>query len=121
MGASLLIALVLAIPFGMLAAVSRWRVVQYGVSLISMLGLSIPTFWLGMMLLLVLSVHYRVLPSGGMGPVGQELGLLNRLHYLIGPAFVLATLEIATWSRYVRSSVLEVLGQDFIRTAAPRA
>jgi peptide/nickel transport system permease protein len=117
MGASLLIALTLSVPFGVLAAVSRWRPLQYFVSLISMLGLSIPTFWFGMMLLLLLSVRFRVLPSGGMGPIGQEIGPLERLHYLIGPAFVLATLEIATWSRYVRSSILEVMGQDFIRTA----
>ena len=117
MGASLLIAFVLAIPFGVLSAVSRRRVVQYGASMLSMLGLSIPTFWLGMMILLLLSVRFRLIPSGGMGPVGQELGLLDRLHYLIAPAFVLATLEIASWSRYVRSSMLEAIGQDYVRTA----
>jgi peptide/nickel transport system permease protein len=52
-----------------------------------------------------------------MGPAGQDVGVLERLHYLIAPAFVLATLEIASWSRYVRSSLLDVLGQDFVRTA----
>jgi len=117
MGAALLIALVLSVPFGVVSAVSRSRLVQYLTSLVSMLGLSMPTFWLGMMVLLFLSVRFRIVPSGGMGPAGQDVGVLERLHYLIAPAFVLATLEIASWSRYVRSSMLEVLGQDFVRTA----
>ena len=73
MGAALLIALVLAVPFGVLSAVSRSRLVQYGTSLASMLGLSMPTFWLGMMILLFLSVRFRIFPSGGMGPPGQDV------------------------------------------------
>jgi peptide/nickel transport system permease protein len=118
MGAALVIALVLSVPFGVLSAVSRSRLVQYGTSLLSMLGLSMPTFWLGMMILLFLSVRLRIIPSGGMGPPGQDVGVLERLHYLIAPAFVLSTLEIASWSRYIRSSMLEVLGQDFVSGGA---
>ncbi len=114
--AALILALVLAVPFGVIAAVSRRRWVQHQASLASMLGVSIPTFWLGMMVLLVFSVKLRWLPSGGMAAIGVGFTLTNRLHHLIGPALVLSTLYIAAWSRYVRSSLLEVIHQDYIRT-----
>jgi peptide/nickel transport system permease protein len=117
MAAALLIALVLAVPFGAVSAVSRWRAVQYLASVVAMLGVSIPTFWLGMMVLLVFSVRLRILPSGGIATIGLEHDPVDRLLHLIGPASVLATMYIAAWSRYVRSSLLEVLHQDYIRLA----
>lgn len=116
-GASLIIALVLAIPLGVLSAISTRRGVQHGASILSMLGISVPTFWLGMIILLFFSVKFSVIPSGGMATVGEDFSVLDRLHHLIAPAFVLATLEIAGWSRYVRSSILEVIGEDYVRTA----
>ncbi len=117
MVATVIIALVLAVPFGVLSATSKRRSVQYAASVASMLGISIPTFWLGIMILLLLSVKFRVLPSGGMSTLGADFNIFDRLHHLIAPAFVLATLRIAGWSRYVRSSMLEVMGQDYVRTA----
>lgn len=116
-GASLLIALVLSVPVGVVSAMSPRRIVQYGASIVSMIGISLPTFWLGMMILLFLSVKIQLVPAGGMETIGSGFDPLDRLHHLIAPAFVLATLEIAGWSRYVRSSVLEVVGEDYIRTA----
>lgn len=116
MMAALILALALAVPFGVISAVSGRRWVQYQASLASMLGVSIPTFWLGMMILLVFSVKLRWLPSGGMATIGVGFSLTNRVHHLIGPAVVLSTLYIAGWSRYVRSSLLEVIHQDYIRT-----
>ena len=115
--ASLLIAIVLAVPFGVLSALSPRRVVQYTASVVAMLGISIPTFWLGMMILLFFSVDVRLIPSGGMETIGLGFNLPDRLAHLIAPAFVLATLQIAGWSRYVRSSILEVIGEDYVRTA----
>jgi peptide/nickel transport system permease protein len=117
MVAALLIAAVFSIPLGVLSAVSRRRSAQYLSSIFSMLGISVPTFWLGMMALLVLSVRLRIIPSGGMATIGMDFDLGDRLIHLIVPACVLATLEIAGWSRYVRSSMLEVIAQDFVRTA----
>ena len=117
MAASLLIAAILAIPLGVLSAVSRRRWVQYLASIFSMLGISIPTFWLGMMILLALSLRMGVIPSGGMETIGLGFNLGDRLVHLIAPACVLATLQIAGWSRYVRSSMLEAISQDFVRTA----
>jgi peptide/nickel transport system permease protein len=117
MGTARCIALVFAVPFGVLSAVSRRRSAQYTASVLSMLGISIPTFWLGLMILLVFSVRLRVIPTGGMGTLGMDFNLGDRLIHLVAPACVFATLEIASWSRYVRSSMLEVIGQDYIRTA----
>ncbi len=114
---SLLIAVLLSVPLGVLSAVSRHRWVQYLSSVFSMLGISIPTFWLGMMILLFFSLRLGLLPSGGMDTIGMGFNPWDRLIHLIAPAFVLATLQIAGWSRYIRSSMLEVVGQDFIRTA----
>mgnify|MGYP005840399001 CR=1 FL=1 len=115
--ATLAIALAVSVPFGVLSATSPRRSVQYASSIISMLGISIPTFWLGIMILLVFSVKVRIIPSGGMATIGQGFNLIDRLHHVIAPACVLATLRIAGWSRYVRSSMLEVMAQDYVRTA----
>jgi peptide/nickel transport system permease protein len=116
--ASLTIALIFSIPFGIFTALYRNRFVQYISNTVAMLGVSIPTFWLGMVILLFFSVRMRIIPSGGMMSIGAEgLNLWDRLYHIIPPAAVLATLHIAGWSRYVRSSMLEVVGQDYIRTA----
>jgi peptide/nickel transport system permease protein len=117
MGAALLLALVLSVPLGVASALSRRKTVQHAASVLSMLGVSIPTFWLGLMILLVFSVRLRWLPSGGMATVGRGFDPLDSLQHVLAPALVLATLEIAGWSRYIRSSMLEVAAQDYVRTA----
>lgn len=117
MTAALLLALVVAVPFGVLSAISKRAWVKHLSSVLAMLGISIPTFWLGIMLLLVFSVRLRLLPSGGSSTIGMDFNLYDRFIHLIGPASVLATLYIAGWSRYVRSSMLDVMTQDYVRTA----
>lgn len=114
---SLLIALVVSVPFGIFSALLRNRLAQYVSNVIAMLGVSVPTFWLGLIILLFLSVKLRIIPSGGMFTIGKDFELGDRLAHLIPPAAVLATLHVAGWSRYVRSSMLEVIGQDYIQTA----
>ena len=114
--ASLVIASAVAIPVGVLAATTR-PTLQRLIGSITMLGVSVPTFWLGIVVLLVFSVKLRVLPSGGMATIGAGFDLADRLWHVAGPAAVLATLEIAGWSRYLRSVLLEAMGQDYIRTA----
>ena len=113
---SLLIALAIAVPLGVLGATAR-PAMQRVIGAVSMLGVSVPTFWLGMIVLLFLSVKVRLLPSGGMATIGADFSLADRLWHLIAPAAVLATLEIAGWSRYLRSMLLESLRQDYITTA----
>ena len=116
--ASLIIALVFSIPFGIFSALNKNRGVQFTSNAIAMLGVSIPTFWLGLVVLLFFSVKMRIIPTGGMATIGLDgFQPWDRLRHLIPPAAVLATLYIAGWSRYVRSSMLDVANQDYIRTA----
>ena len=110
------IAAAVAIPVGVLAATAR-PAVQRLIGAVSMLGVSVPTFWLGIVVLLLFSVKVRLLPSGGMATIGADFSLADRLWHLLAPAAVLATLEIAGWSRYLRSMLLESMRQDYIRTA----
>jgi peptide/nickel transport system permease protein len=114
--ASLVIAAAVAVPVGVIGATAR-PAVQRVIGAICMLGVSVPTFWLGIVVLLFFSVKLRWLPSGGMATIGADFSLADRLWHLLAPACVLATLEIAGWSRYLRSMLLEALRQDFVRTA----
>lgn len=114
---ALLFSVLFAVPLGVVAAVSKSRPAQYAMSVLSMLGVSVPTFWLGIMALLIFSVELGLIPTGGIHNIEQRSSLLDRLHHLIAPGLVLATFNIAGWSRYIRSSMLEVLSDDYVRTA----
>jgi peptide/nickel transport system permease protein len=116
-GTSLLFSLALSVPFGLYSALAKNKITRNLTSVIAMLGVSIPTFWLGLVILLVFSAKLRLIPSGGMYTLGGPNDLGDLLAHLLPPALVLATLPIAGWSRYIRSGMLEVINQDFIRTA----
>ena len=106
-GAALLVALLLAIPAGVVSAVRRNTALDYVATVVALLGQSMPTFWLGIMLILVFSVQFNVLPSSGRG--GFE--------HLVLPAVTLGLFTTARITRLTRSGMLEVLNQDYIRTA----
>jgi peptide/nickel transport system permease protein len=106
-GAALLIALCLAIPAGIVSAVRRNSVLDYFSTVVALLGQSMPTFWLGIMLILLFSVQLNLLPSSGRG--GWQ-------HMLL-PAVTLGLFTTARITRLTRSGMLEVLNQDYIRTA----
>ena len=106
-GAALLLALCLAIPAGIISAVKRNTLVDYVSTVVALLGQAMPTFWLGIMLILVFSVRLSWLPSSGRGD----------LQHLILPAITLGLFTTARITRLTRSGMLEVLGQDYIRTA----
>ena len=106
-GAALLVALSLAIPAGIISAVRRNTVLDYTTTVIALLGQSMPTFWLGIMLILFFSVQFNLLPSSGRGG----------LEHLLLPAITLGLFTTARITRLTRSGMLEVLGQDYIRTA----
>jgi ABC-type dipeptide/oligopeptide/nickel transport system permease component len=106
-GAGLLIALTLAIPAGIVSAVRRNTSVDYVSTVVALLGQAMPTFWLGIMLILIFSVRLNWLPSSGRGS----------LEHLILPAITLGLFTTARITRLTRSGMLEVLGQDYIRTA----
>src|SRR5207247_9441381 len=106
-GAALVVALVLAIPAGIVSAVRRNTMLDYISTVVALLGQSMPTFWLGIMLILVFSVQFNLLPSSGRGGLGQ----------LILPAITLGLFTTARIMRLRRSGMLEVLSQDYIGTA----
>jgi peptide/nickel transport system permease protein len=118
MGSSVLIALVVAVPLGVTAAVSRRRSIRLAAAVASVVGLSMPGFWLGIVILVAFAVQLRVIPTGGMSTLGTPLPApIDFLSHLVAPAIVLATHNTAAWSRYVRGALVEVLEQDYIRTA----
>ncbi len=117
MGCAYLIAVVLGITTGIVSAVKRHSLFDYIATSGAMVGLSVPTFWFGLLVIIVFAAMLRWIPSGGMATLGAPFTLWDRFIHLVGPASVLGLWMTATWSRYTRSSVLEVIGQDYIRTA----
>ena len=117
MGAAALLAIVVAIPIGVLSARKQYTAIDYSVTFGAFLGLATPNFWLGLMLIMVFSVQLGWTPVGGVATLGADFSWLDRLRHLILPAIVLATADMAALTRYTRSSMLEVLHQDYIRTA----
>ncbi len=116
MGTGMLISLVAALTFGILAAQKPYGFFDNVVSFVSYFGLAMPVFWFGLMLQILFAVRLGWLPSAGMySATGGGIGDL--LRHLALPAFTIAIGSIAGWSRYVRSSTIESLGQDYVRTA----
>ncbi len=112
---SLVVALLIAIPAGVLAAVRRNSGWDYLASGVSLCGVSIPNFWLGIMLILLLSVRLHWLPASGFVPLTQDpMGNTRRM---LMPAVVLGTALAAVLMRQTRNSMIEVLSTDYIRTA----
>jgi peptide/nickel transport system permease protein len=112
---SVLIGVVLGISAGVLAAVRRGFVADYTTTSVALVGISIPNFWLGLMLILVFAVHLRWLPASGYVPFFEDP--IENLRHMIMPAFVLGTGLAAVVMRQMRSSMLESLGADYVRTA----
>ena len=117
MGSALSIAMLLGTAIGMLGAVKRYSLFDYLATTGALFALSFPTFWFGLMAIYVFAVRLRWLPSGGMYDLGNEGDPIDLLFHLVLPTLVLALVLVATWSRYARSSFLEVIHQDYIRTA----
>ena len=114
---SYLLAAIVAIPIGIFSAVYRYSIFDYFVTIFAFMGVAIPSFWFAVMMQLIFSVHLGWLPSAGMATIGLEYSLIDRLRHMIMPVFVLALINMASWSRYMRSSMLEVVSQDYVRTA----
>ena len=116
-GVALVVAIALSIPLGMVSAIRRYSIWDYLATFVAFVGVSVPVFWLGIMLIIVFSVTLNVLPSSGMFTIGAPFSIGDRLRHLIMPAAVLATLPMAQLTRYARSGTLEVIRQDYVRTA----
>ncbi len=112
---SLFISVLIGVPAGLLSAVYRDSWVDHVARLLTLLSLSMPSFWLGLMLIILFSLKLSLLPIVGYTSVVTDLW--SGLRFLILPSCALGTYLTALLARLVRSSVLEVLGQDYIRTA----
>jgi peptide/nickel transport system permease protein len=117
MGSGMSLAIIIGMLIGILGAVRRYSIFDYLATTGAMVALSFPTFWFGLMTIFIFSLKLGWLPSGGMYTLGGEEGILDLLRHLILPTVVLALVLVAQWSRYSRSSFLEVIHQDYIRTA----
>ena len=120
-GTALVIGVGLSVPFGIIGAVRRGRTDNL-LTFLSVIGVSLPAFWLGLLLILVFSITFNRLgwpwlPSGGATSAVGGGDLLDRAEHLIMPAVTLAFINLAIWSRFTRSAMLEALSQDYVRTA----
>jgi len=117
MGSGMSLAVVIGMLIGILGAVRRYSVFDYLATTGAMVALSFPTFWFGLMAIFIFALKLGWLPSGGMYTLGGDEDLLDLVRHLILPTVVLSLVLVAQWSRYTRSSFLEVIHQDYIRTA----
>ena len=120
-GVSLFMSIVIAIPIGIISALKRYTFVDYLLSTLALVGISVPVFWVALLLLQVFSIQLGWLPGVGMHSVREQYegwdAIVDVAKHMILPATVLSLAQTASWSRYQRSALLEVLGQDYIRTA----
>jgi peptide/nickel transport system permease protein len=119
---SLVIALAVSIPLGVLCAVKRNSVFDRVVTVIATGFSSIPTLWLSLMMILLFAVKFQEwglpsLPTGGVRNLREPDTILNRIEHLIMPALALSLVSLAGWTRYIRSQMLEVIRLDYVRTA----
>ncbi|MCR9221312.1 MAG: ABC transporter permease [Alphaproteobacteria bacterium] len=115
LGVSLALSLAIAIPLGLAAAARPYSPVDYGINLVCFAGISVPPFWLALILILLLAVPFQGIPAGGMGE--PDASLWARLPYLFLPVLTLTLASVGGFTRFMRAAVLEALSQDHIRTA----
>lgn len=128
MSAATLLSLIVAIPIGIFSAVKQYSTLDYATTTFSFIGISMPIFWMGLMMIILFSLKFKewglpYLPSGGVTalravpgfPPPQTVG--DRAIHLIMPMLALSLLYMAGWSRFMRTSMLDVLHQDYVRTA----
>ena len=120
MGVSMVLAFVIAIPVGIYSATHQYSKGDYTAVTLSFLGTSIPSFFLSLILVYVFTVRLGWLPSGGMSTLGTGGGFWDVLLHMIQPTIVLTASLAGSNIRYVRSSVLEILEKDYLRTATAK-
>jgi peptide/nickel transport system permease protein len=123
-GTSFIVTLLLAIPVGVLSASKQYSFIDYIITSFTFIGQSVPAYWLGLVLIVLFylvltnpATGLPLLPAGGMHSIGQEGSLLDLLWHLVLPVATLSLASIAWYSRFLRASMLDVLHEDYIRTA----
>lgn len=124
-GLSLVMSLAIAVPLGIYAAVHRNSLIDRVVNILAVAGYAVPTVWLGLLLIILFAVKfddwgYYALPVGGVRDLRGDGGLKDRVEHLILPVTALVIPQVAAWIFYIRSNMLEVIRQDYVRTAAAK-
>lgn len=117
MGAAFLLAFLFGLSGGIIAALKRYTKFDTAIMLVTLFGISIPVFWLGLMAMMLFTVKWQMLPSTGMFSLGVPFSIADHLRHLLLPALVLSLLFIASWSRYMRASLSDVLSFNYISVA----
>jgi peptide/nickel transport system permease protein len=117
MGTALALALVIGIPVGLLAALRQYTTFDYAAAVLSLAAISTPSFFLALAAIYLFSLKLNLFPTSGMFTAGQPRTLADDLHHLVLPAMILGLTLAGPFTRYARSSLLEVIRQDFLTTA----
>jgi peptide/nickel transport system permease protein len=124
MGTAWVVTILIAIPIGILAATRQYSKFDHFVTGLTFIGQSVPIFWLGLILILIFYVTLDnpisgdpLLPAGGMQTLGADFSIADRAKHLVLPVTMLAASWVAWYTRFLRSSMLEVIHQDYVRTA----
>ncbi len=115
MGCSFILALLLALPAGILAALAPRSFFDHAINLTAFAGISVPPFWLAILLIILFAVTLGWLPAGGMGPADADFG--TRVSHLVLPVLTLSLATLGGLIRFMRAAMIEALRQDYVRTA----
>jgi peptide/nickel transport system permease protein len=114
---ALLLSYVIAIPIGVISAVRQYSALDYSSTIFSFLGISVPNFFFGLLMIYVFALKLDLFPTGGMQTIGAPFSIADRAQYLVLPVIVLSLQNTGVVMRYTRSGMLEVIHQDYVRTA----
>ena len=117
MGAALIISLTLGVTLGVISALKQYSGVDYSLTLLGFTGLSLPDFFVALILIYIFALQLEWLPSSGISTAGEPFSLVDNLRHLILPAMSLALFRTAIFMRFTRASMLEVINEDHMRTA----
>ncbi len=116
-GTALALSILVGLPAGIISATRRYSLADHSVTFFSFIGVSIPAFWFAIILILLFSVRLHWLPASGIAAAGAPFSVADRLVHLVLPALVLATATLPSLVRFMRSALIEEIGQDYVRTA----
>ena len=119
-GLSLILALIIAIPVGIISATRQYSIFDHITTTLTYVGRSMPVYYSGLLLIIIFSIWLRWFPSGGMHTLGKDFSIIDSIRHLFLPVLSLSTLIAAKYVRFLRTSMLEVIHQDYIRTAAAK-
>ena len=117
MGASLMLALLIGIPMGIVMALKQYSLLDYMLTIVAFMNLSIPSFFVGLGFIYLFALKWEILPTYGMQTIGEPFSIIDRVRHLIMPAIILGVFNAGVWARYARASMLEILQSDFVTTA----